>query len=239
MGNTEAKLSAPPEQAKLDANYSTLKRRTSSPAPGTSNKRRAIAPEANDTGHTDDIPASLSDSNKPFEELRDCLDEDEQFLELPQLFDLVGVVAKKHGLDESLLIRNYRGQDALSHLKNRTGKWDISMSRASCFRPVTVVAKAVDIGDNIDHKQEIFVFGRGKGDDSEWLTVSYRLDTQLPHLVLRISMPSTEDASNDRENIYVNIFATNLSQSSKMPITMTTGKTVAIGRKLSKRIVST
>lgn len=215
MGNTEAKLSVFPEQTRHVASYNTLKRPESPHALDTSNKRRAIVLEANDADHTNDIPTSLPHSNMPCDELRDSLDDDEQFLELPELFDLVGAVAKNHGLDDELLHRNYRGQDALSCLQNRSGKWNIQMSRVRSFRPVTVVAKSVHLGDGKKHKQETFVLGRKNEGDSEWLTVSFRLDTQLPHLVLRISLPSTGDAQDKREYAFVNIFATNLRQGKK------------------------
>jgi len=236
MGNTEAKLSALPEQAEYSANYSTLKRPASPPALDTSNKRRATALEVNDTGHTHDIPTSSSESNKLHEGLRDSLDDDERFLEQPQIFDLVGVVAKKYGLDDELLHKNYRGQDAISFLQNRTGKWKIHMSKVRSFRPVTAVAKSVHIGDGQKHKQETFVLGRKNEDDSQWLTASFCHDTQLPHLVLRISLPSTGDAHGKREYVFVNIFATNLARSSKSSIQMITGKGVAIGHKLSKQL---
>ena len=237
MGNTEAKLSAFPEQTKHAASYNTLKRPTSPPALDTPNKRRAIVLEVNDADYTDDIPTSFYHSNMPCEGLRDSLDDDEQFLELPELFDLVGAVAKNHGLDDELLHKNYRGKDALSHLQNRTGKWTIQMSRVRSFRPVTVVAKSVHVGDGKKHKQETFVLGRKIEGDSEWLTVSFRLDTQLPHLVLRSSIPSTGDANGKREYVFVNIFATNLRRGKKIPINMMTGKSVAIGQRLMKQLV--
>lgn len=236
MGNTEAKLPAFPEQTKHVASYNTLKRPTSPPAPDTSNKRRAIVLEVNDADHTDDIPTSLPHSNMPCEELRDSLGDDEQFLELPELFDLVGAVAKNHGLDDELLHKNYRGKDALSYLQNRTGKWTIQMFRVRSFRPVTVVVKSVHVGDGKEHKKETFVLGRKHEGDSEWLTVSFRLDTQLPHLVLRGSIPSTAGANGEREYVFVNLFATNLWRGKRMPINMTTGKSVAIGQRLMKQL---
>lgn len=237
MGNTQAKLSAPPEQAKRDAQYNSLKRPRSPLALDASNKRHIIAFEADVISQTEDVPTSLSDSNKPQEELRDSLDDDEQFLELPHIFDLVSVVAKKYNLDDELLHKNYRGQDAISFLQNRTGKWHIQMSRVRSFRPVTAVIKSVHIGDGKKHKQETFVFGRKSEDDSHWLTVSFRHDTQLPHIVLRISIPSTGDPQGKREYIFVNIFATNLRRGKNAPIQMMTGNSVAIGHKLTKKVV--
>lgn len=126
MGNTQAKLSAVPQQSRRNANCNTRKRRAS-PAPlDTNNKRCAIAIKAEDTDHTrEDLP-SVPNAKKPCGPLRDSLDADEQFLELPQLFDLVGVVAKKHGVDDGPLHRSYRGLDVLTSLEKISGLRHIS-----------------------------------------------------------------------------------------------------------------
>jgi hypothetical protein len=110
------------------------------------------------------------------------------------------------------------------------------MSRARSFQPVTAVANSVQILDGKEYKQETIVFGREKEEGPQWLTVSFRLDTQLPHLVLRIDMQSTADTKDKHEYVYVNIFATNLARDPKMPIRMRTGKGVNVSRNRMKRL---
>jgi hypothetical protein len=122
------------------------------------------------------------------------LGEDEKFLELPQLFDRVGVVTRKHGMDDGLLHRNYWGQDVPSSIESKSGQWTISISKVRDFWPVTAIAASVDIGTGKEHKQETFVLGRENEEDAQWLNVSYHLDTQIPHVILRISAPSVEDS---------------------------------------------
>jgi hypothetical protein len=114
MGITQAKLAPIVRQAEHGAPKDTLKRAASLPLPDASIKRRANALEPEDTtDQTHDELSSSSKDNKSCETMRDSLDEDEKFLELPHLFDLVGIVAQKYGMDDELLHRNYRGQDMI------------------------------------------------------------------------------------------------------------------------------
>jgi hypothetical protein len=80
------------------------------------------------------------------------------------------------------------------------------------------------------------VLGREDEEDTQWLNVSYHLDTQLPHVVLRISAPSMRDSQGRYEPVYVYIFATNLSQAPFMPIRTSTGKNVIMRKKCKKRL---
>jgi hypothetical protein len=236
MGNTQAKLSALPEQAKRDANHNSLKRSASPASLDACVKRRAFALDDEVTDHTTDGLSHFSKDKKPCEALRDSLDEDEKFLELPQLFDLVSVVAEKHGMDDGLLHRNYRGQDLLTALESKSGQWTILMSKVRTFRPVTAIANSVDIGTGKQHKQEIFVMGRENEEDAQWLNVSYHLDTQVPHVVLRISAPSMRDSHGKYEPAYVYIFATNLAQAPSLPLRTRTGKRVSFSKRRAKRL---
>lgn len=107
MGNTQAKLSAGLEQTKRNAKCNTPKRKASPTPLHQSIKRRAIIL---DGGHTPDDLSDFPRDEKPCEALREILDEDEKFLELPQLFDRVGVVARKYGMDDGLLHRTIEGR---------------------------------------------------------------------------------------------------------------------------------
>ena len=118
MGNTQAKLAASPEKTKRNVNHNTLKRQASPDPSDKHLKRRAIARIDENTDHTRENSTGSSKDQKPCAPLRDSLDDDEQFLELPELFDLVGTVAKKYGMDDELLHKNYRGRDALACLQN-------------------------------------------------------------------------------------------------------------------------
>ena len=237
MGNTQAKLAPIIEQAELGARNNTSKRQASSPLLGTSIKRQIIAVSLEDTtDYTHDELSDLPKDNQPGGSLRDSLDEDEKFLELPQLFDLVGVVARKYELDDKPLHKDYRGQDLISSFRSDSGKLNVTMSKVRTFRPVTAIVDSVDIGKGKQHKHETFVLGREKEGDAQWLNVSYRLDTQLPHLVLRVSAPSMRDAHGRYEPVYVYIFATNLSQAPYMPIHIKTGKNVSISKKRKQRL---
>jgi hypothetical protein len=242
MGNTQAKLAPILEQAESRTRDNTLKRGASLTSLDPSTKRRAHALQSSDSSHSHDIlPHSSCMDTKLREEVRDSLDGDEQFQELPQLFDQVYLVANKYGHDDTLLHRNCRGQDAPSCLRNKTGKWNILMSSVRSFRPVTVTARSSPVGHGKEGKQELLVFGGDEEEGPQWLTVSYHIDTQLPHLVLRISKPSTGDAQGKSEHVFVKIFATNLirgSTKSKAPMRMVTGQLVALGRKHMKRLAS-
>lgn len=100
MGNTQAKLAPIIGQGESGAKLSTLKRQASPSPPESPYKRRALTLKVDDSGHAKDELSGLSEENTPSEVLRDVLDQDEHFLELPQLFDLVGVVAKKFRMDD-------------------------------------------------------------------------------------------------------------------------------------------
>ena len=227
MGNTQAKLSAGLEQTKRNAKCNTLKRKASPTPLHQSIKRRAIVLDGD---HTPDDLSDFPRDEKPCEALREILDEDEKFLELPQLFDRVGVVARKYGMDDGLLHRDYRGQDIISSIESRSGKWTISMSKVRDFRPVTAIASSVDVGTGKEHKQETFVLGREHEGDAQWLNVSFQLDTQIPHVVLRISAPSMKDSHGRYEPAYVYIFATNLARAPNLPLQIRTGKGVNISK---------
>jgi len=241
MGNTQAKLAPTLEDAERGTRGNTLKRAAIPDPLDAPNKRRGHAIEFSDTGHLNEIMPHLSERSKPHETLRNSLDRDEQFLELPHLFDLVGAVAKRMSVDDKFLHKNYRGQDAPSCLPNKKGRWTRPVSKARSFRPVTAVARTDYIGRNNNRKQELLVWGRENETTPQWLAVSYHLDTQLPHLILRVSTPSTADAQFKREDVFVNIFATNLVRGStkSTPITMLTGKNITIARKETELLAST
>jgi hypothetical protein len=86
------------------------------------------------------------DDNSPREDLRGRLDKDEQFLELPELYDLVGVVAERFGLNDSLLLKQYRCQDQVATCKSLLGKSMIRVPDNMDFRPAVVIARQVKIG---------------------------------------------------------------------------------------------
>ena len=236
MGNTQAKLSAGSEKIKHDTNCNKLKRRASSASLDISAKRRAIALKTEDIDDTHDQPPKILKDRRPYEALRDHLDEDEKFLELPQLFDLVAAVAKKHGMDDGPLHRSYRGQDVLLSLESKPGLRNVSMLKVRNFRPVTAIIDSVDVGTGEQHKHETFVLGRGQEEDPQWLNVSYHLDTQIPHVVLRVPEPSMKDSNGEPKPIYVYIFATNLARAPHMPIRIRTGKGVKISKRRTKRL---
>jgi hypothetical protein len=236
MGNTQAKLSAAPEQTKRDAKCNTLKRQASPPLLHTFSKRRAIVSKAEDNDHAHESLLEVPQTNMPYGPLRDCLDEDEKFLEQPHIFDLVAVVAKRHKMDDELLHRSYRGQDVLTSLESVTGQRHISMSKVKTFRPVTAIVNSVPIGTGEQHKHKMFVLGREQEEGAQWLNVSYHLDTQMPHVILRISAPSMRDSNGRYEPLYVYIFATNLAEAPYKPIRIRTGKDVNISQKRTKRL---
>jgi predicted nuclease with TOPRIM domain len=86
------------------------------------------------------------DDNSPREDLRGRLDKDEQFLELPELYDLVDVVAERFGLNDSLLLKQYRCQDQVATCKSLLGKSMIRVPDKMDFRPAVVIARQVKIG---------------------------------------------------------------------------------------------
>jgi hypothetical protein len=231
MGNTQAKLSAAPGPTRCHTNGNTRKRQASPSPLDTSNKRRTIALKAQDSDYTrENLPESPT-TNKPCGPLRDNLDADEQFLELPQLFDLVAVVAKKYKVDDELLHRSYRGQDVLYSLELKPARRKISLSQFKTFRPVTAVINSVAISGGEQGQHEMFVLGCEQEGSTQWLNISYNLDTQVPHIVLRIAAPSMKNSNGKYEPVYVYIFGTNLAQTPYMPIRIRTGKDVNISRK--------
>lgn len=82
----------------------------------------------------------------------------------------------------------------------------------------------------------MFVLGREREEKDQWLNVSYHLDTQIPHIILRISAPSMRNSEGRYEPVYVYIFATNLAQAPHKPIRIKTGKDVNISQKRTKRL---
>lgn len=236
MGNTQAKLAAVPQQTRRDADCNTRKRQAS-PAPlDTTNKRRAVAPKAQDTDNTHENRRLSPNTNELCGPLRDTLDADQQFLELPQLFDLIAVVAKKYKMDDELLHKNYQGRDVLSSVEIKPMRRKISMSKFKSFRPVTAIINSVPITGGEQHQHDMFVLGCEQEGATQWLNVSCNLDTQCPHIVLRISAPSMKNSNGRYEPIYVYIFATHLAQAPYMPIRIRTGKDVSISQKRAKRL---
>ncbi|GAB7324226.1 hypothetical protein MBLNU13_g07582t1 [Cladosporium sp. NU13] len=195
MDSTHTESLPTPEQNESGATGNIIKRAASPSSSDTSNKRPTLALTAKDTCNTGDETSTLPAADIPCEELRGSLDEDERFLELPQLFDLVGVMAEKYGLDDELLHRNYRGQDAVSCLQNRTCKWNISMSRARSFQPVTIVANSVHVLDGKEYKQETILLGREQEEGPQLLTISPEIPKCPP---IRMRTGKSVNVSRDR-----------------------------------------
>lgn len=165
--------------------------------------------------------------------LRNRPDDDERFLEQPELYDLVNAVAKRSGLNAGIIHEHYRGQDQLSYCKSLSGISMIDVPARVAFRPAVAIARGVRIGLGMNMT---FAWGQENEHHANWLQVSFHSDTQIPKIMLRVCPPSIQDAKDDPEPTFVHIFATDLSRGVKDTIRLDTGKKVDLGKSQRKAI---
>jgi hypothetical protein len=169
------------------------------------------------------------ENNGPRNELRSKLDDDEKFLESPELYQQVVDVAKRYKLSDRLVHEDYRGQDRLTHYKSMSGTSTIDVPSRMDFRPTVAIGR-LEAGSGGGNGQNVWGLDH-QHEHTDWLHISFLPDSQMPQIILRIRHATTEDA----EETFVHIFATNLTRCSYDAIKFETGEDVSF--KLSPKEV--